>query len=363
MKIKVTKNSLLEGISVVQNIVSSKATLPILSNMLMETQASAIKLNTTDLDIGISCEIPVDILEEGAITIPTKRFGDIIKELPAGDVTITTKRNNQVDIEGDRCRFKLIGLPKEEFPKFPEFKDKEVIKIAQSDLKDMIRMTSFAVSHEESRHLLNGILFEIAEDTLRMVATDGRRLAKIERKCATPTKKEIAVIIPFKAIQEIYRNLNDEEGQVSFITGTNQVLFDIDGILIATRLIEGDFPDYTRVIPKPAPTKIKMATQDFLSALKRANLLTTPDFQAIKVEVFSDKLVISKTTPDVGESREEVSIEYGGSELIVGFNPSFLIDALKNINEEKLNLELLGSDKAGVIRFKDYLYLALPMRI
>ena len=199
MKIKITKENLLEGIQIVQNIVSSKATLPILSNMLMETGADKIKLNTTDLDIGVSCEIPVEIIEEGAITIPAKRFSDIVKELPFGDILISTKKNNQIDIEGNKCRFKLIGLPKEEFPKFPEFKDKEVVKIEQKVFKEMIRLTSFAVSHEESRYVLNGLLVEIEDDNIRIVATDGRRLAKIEKKIAAPIKKEISVIIPLKS--------------------------------------------------------------------------------------------------------------------------------------------------------------------
>lgn len=362
MRLKLDKNHLMEGIQIVQNIVSSKATLPILSNMLLETKGNKGRMNTTDLDIGISCEIPVETIEEGAITIPAKRFSDIVRELPSGEIIISTKKNNQVDIEGNKCRFKLNGLPKEEFPKFPEFKDKEVIKIAQGVFKEMILMTSFAVSHEESRYVLNGLLMEISGDTIRMVATDGRRLAKIEKKLEMPVKKEISVIIPIKAIQELHRNLM-EEGSVSFIAGTNQVLFDVNGILIATRIIEGEFPNYNQVIPKPVSPKVGVNREIFLSAIRRANLLTTPDFQAIKFEVFVDKLVISKTTPDIGESREEIPIEYGGKEMIIGFNPQFLIDMLKNISEESIEIELMGADKAGVIRLGDYLYLVLPMRI
>jgi DNA polymerase III subunit beta len=362
MKIKLLKETLLEGIQVVQNVVSTKSSLPILSNILLENRGQMLKMNSTDLDIGISCELPVEIIEEGAITISAKRFSDIVKEMPSGDILITAKKNNQVDIEGNKCRFKLIGLPKEEFPKFPEFKDKEVIKIEQKILKEMLRMTSFSVSHEESRYVLNGILVEIINDTISLVATDGKRLAKMNKKLTSPIKKDVSVIIPIKAISEIYRNLKDE-GMVSLIMGTNQVLFDINGILIATRIIEGEFPNYKQVIPAPVSPKIKINTQIFLSAIRRANLLATPDFQAIKIEVFSEKIVISKTTPDVGESREEVSVQYGGKELIVGFNPQFLIDVLKNINEEEIEMELLGPDKAGVIRLGDYLYLALPMKI
>lgn len=362
MKIKISKEILLQGIHTVQNIVSSKATLPILSNMLIETRRDILKLNTTDLDIGISCELPVETIEEGATTIPAKRFSDIAKELPLGDISITVKKNNQVDIEGQKCRFKLIGLPKEEFPKFPEFKNKDAVKISQQDFHEMIRMTQFAVSHEESRYVLNGILIEVEEAMIRMVATDGRRLAKIEKKLEEPAKTDMAVIIPIKAIQEIYRNLK-EEGSVSIVKGINQVLFDIESVLIASRIIEGDFPNYNQVVPKPATQKIKVGTQDLLSAIRRANLLATPDFQAIKFEIFMDKLVVSKSTPNVGESREELFIEYNGKEMVVGFNPQFLIDVLRNFDEEHVFLELLGPDKAGVIRMGDYLYLALPMRI
>ena len=362
MKIKVSKEKLLEGIQIVQNIVSSKATLPILSNILLEIKEKELKINTTDLDIGISCGIPVDIIEEGAITIPAKRFSDIVKELPSGDISIHVKKNNQVDIDGEKCRFKLIGLPREEFPKFPEFKDKEVIKIEQAVLKEMIRLTSFAVSHEETRYILNGILLEIEDNNIKMVATDGKRLAKADNKVLTATKKDISVIVPIKAIQEIFRNLQDD-GTVSFVLGNNQILFDIDGVLIATRIIEGDFPNYNQVIPSPSAIKIKIHTQQFLSAIRRANLLATPDFQAIKLEVFTDKIVVSKITPDVGESREEVPIQYSGKEMVVGFNPQFLIDVLKNIDSEFIDLELLGPDKAAVIRMETYLYLALPMRI
>ena len=362
MIFKTSQENLLAGVQIVQNIVSSKSTLPILANILLEVKGTKLRLNTTDLDIGISCEIPVDIIEEGAITIPAKRFGDIVRELPSGDITISAKKNNQVDIEGKQCRFKLGGLPKDEFPKFPEFKDKEAIQIEQSTLKEMLRLTSFAVSHEESRHVLNGILIEIFDNVIRIVATDGRRLAKIEKKIPAAIKKEVTVIIPIKAVQEISRNLRDE-GTLSLIVGANQVLFDINDVLIATRIIEGEFPNYNQVIPKPAKSRITMNTQDVLSSIRRANLLSTPDFQAVKFEIFANKLVISKSTPDVGESREVIPVEYDGEEMMVGFNPQLLIDFLKNINDEQVHMEILGTDKPAVMRLQDYLYLALPMRI
>jgi len=362
MKIQITKESLLNAIQTVQNIVSPRATLPILSNILIETQGSSLKLVATDLDVGISCEIPVNLQEEGSITLPAKKFSDIIKELPDGNVVVVVKKNNLVDIECEKCRFKLMGLPKDEFPKFPEFKDKESLQIEQSTLKEMLSLTSFAVSHEETRYILNGILVEIKENNLKLVATDGRRLAMAERKLSATSKKEFSCIIPIKAVNELNRNLKDD-GKVSITLGTNQILFDIEGVLIVSRLIEGTFPNYKQVIPEEVEKKIKLSRDGFLAAIRRANLLSTPDFQAIKLEVFKNKMVVSKSTPDVGESREELDIEYQGKELIVGFNPHYLIDVLKNLTEEFLFFELSDADKPGVIRTSGYLYLVLPMRL
>ncbi len=362
MKVKLSKEDLLQGIQTVQNIVSPKVTLPILSNMLVETKKDTLRFYTTDLDIGISCEIPVTIVEDGAVTIPAKRFSDIVREFPSGEILIHARKNNQIDIEGQNCRMKLFGLPKEEFPKFPEFKDKEAVKVKQADLKEMFRMTTFAVSHEESRYVLNGILVEVTKNVLRLVATDGRRLAKIERPLSNPVAKEVSFILPVKAVAEVNRNLKDE-GELLFVPGASQVMFDINGVLIATRIIEGDFPNYSQVIPREVTTKIKVNTQEFLAAIRRANLLATSEFQAVKFEVFKDKLVVSKATPDVGESREELPAEYSGSEMIVGFNPQYMMDVLKNIADEVLYLELGGQDKPCVIRKENYLYLALPMRL
>ncbi|MDP3143448.1 MAG: DNA polymerase III subunit beta [Candidatus Omnitrophota bacterium] len=362
MKIQTEKENLLIAIQVVQNIVSPRSTLPILSNILIETHNNTLSLTATDLDVGISCEIPVSTQEEGSITLPAKKFSDIIKELPKGNVVIVVKKNNLVDIECEKCRFKLMGLPKDEFPKLPEFKDKETLQVEQATLKEMLDLTAFAVSHEETRYILNGILVEVKENNLKLVATDGRRLAMAERKIATTSKKEFSVIIPIKAVNELNRNLKDD-GKVAITLGTNQILFDINGVLIISRLIEGTFPNYKQVIPEETEKKVKLNREAFLAAIRRANLLSTPDFQAIKLEVFKNKMVVSKSTPDIGESREELDIEYQGKELIVGFNPHYLIDVLKNLTDEFLFFELSDADKPGVIRTSGYLYLVLPMRL
>lgn len=362
MKIKIEKEDFVNAIQTVQNVVSTKSALPILANMLLVAQNNTLKLITTDLDIGISCVLPVDIQEAGTITVPTKRFGDIIRELPGDSALVTSKKNNMITIETESCQFKIMGLPAEEFPKLPEFKDRELIKLEQSSVKDMLRLTSFAVSTDESRYVLNGILLHIQHNNITMVATDGKRLATINKKLSNLIDKDINIIIPIKTVQELNRNLQDG-GELSLTIGENQVLFDLGDITIVSRLIEGEFPDYRQVIPPVSEYKMRISREEFLLATKRAALLTTPDYQAVKLEVFKDKLVLSKSTPDIGESSESVGIEYKGKEVVIGFNPHYLIDVLKNLDSEIIDLELTDSEKPGVIRTGGYVYIVLPMRL
>ncbi|MDD5729953.1 MAG: DNA polymerase III subunit beta [Candidatus Omnitrophica bacterium] len=362
MKFKIEKEILLKGIDVIQNVISAKTTLPILSNILIESYQDKLRLTATDLNIGISCVIPVNMQEPGAITVPARRFGNIIRELPENQIQISTKKNNMVIIETDACEFKILGISSEEFPKLPDFKDKEVIKLEQSGLKHILNLTSFAVSFDETRYILNGILFKITKNNLVLVGTDGKRLAIVDNKLKQSINKEFHIIVPIKTIQELVRNLKDE-GDVSLIIGANQILFDFGDVMIISRLIEGEFPDYQQVIPPVSENKIKIGREQFMLAIRRAALLSTPDYQAVKFEVFRDKLVISKSTPDIGESREEVKIEYQGKEMIIGFNPNYLTDVLKNLSEGQVHFELTGSEKPGVIRADGYVYIVLPMRL
>jgi DNA polymerase-3 subunit beta len=368
MKIKIEKTTLLKSVQVVANVITPKNILPILSNILFETQKNKIKLTTTDLDIGISITADAEIIEPGAITIPTKKLSDIIKELPEGNVAVTTKKNNLVEIQLESCEFRLMGLPKEEFPKLPDFKEKEVFVFQQEELKKMLFSTAFAISHEETRYVLNGLMLEVKSGGhgerahVKMVGTDGRRLAMVEKKLDLKAPKDIKIIIPYKTIQELLRNLK-EDGEVSLVIGQNQVFFEMDGIVLISRLIEGEFPDYQRVIPPPSTTKVKLNKDLLVLALRRANLFTTPDFQAVRLELFKNKLVVSKSTPDVGEFKEEIAAEYTGKEFVVGFNPTYLLDMLRNWEESELVLELYDSEKPGVVRASEYIYIVQPMRL
>lgn len=362
MKIKIPKKTLLDIAQTVQSVVSSKNTLPILSNILLEVHKDKLQLITTDLDIAMVYTTKIEAIQEGATTVLAKRFTDIIKELPEGDVVISAKKNNTVSIDCQNAHFKLNSLPKEEFPKLPSYKNQDFITIDQQVLKEMLNMTSFAISRDETRYILNGILFEIKEQKMSLVATDGRRLAYVERRVEAKTQKRKKMIVPAKTINELNKTL--KEGTLKLYLGENQATFDLGEIIIISRLIEGEFPRYDQVIPKEQKEKLFIATNKFLAATRRANLLTNQDSQAIKLDVFKDKMVISKNTPDIGETREEVEVEYKGDDLSIGFNPVYLIDVLKNVNEDRIGFEITAPDKPGVIRIKDsFVYVVLPMQL
>ena len=364
MKIKTLKEPLLKATQMLQSVISSKATLPILSNFLIETQKGTVHMAATDLDIGISLTFsPIVVNEEGSITVPAKRFFDIIRDLPEGEIDITVRKNNSISIETQRCFFKLMGLPKEEFPKLPKFHEKESITIDQQMLKNMFGLTSFAVSHDETRYVLNGVLFAAKNKGIKFVATDGRRLALIEKDLELPQGFKKEVIVPIKAIQELMRNLGDE-GRTRIVFGENQISFQFDETTIISRLIEGQFPSYEQVIPKEGKGKININREKFLWATKRVAILTSPDSQSIKVDLFKDKLIFSKNSPDMGEAKEEVDIEHKGAEFSVGFNPQYLIDALKSLKDQDVSLELTGSESPGIIRAQEnYIYIVLPMQL
>jgi len=363
LKFDTTNDALIKGIHSVQNAINPKTTLPILANILMEISKDNLALTATDLDIGITSNIQVKAGTEGAITVPAKKFFDIIKELPIGDISISVKKNNLVHIECPSCLFKIMGLPKDEFPQLPDFKDKDSIILQRSRLKKMITMTSFAISHDETRYVLNGVLFIIRPAYIRMVATDGRRLAMAEEKIQAPKTQERKVIIPAKAIAELGKLLGDE-GEVKICFGNNQALFDMGATKVVSRLIEGEFPNYEQVVPKEVKDKVGIPRPSFLAATKRAALFTNPDSLAVKIELSKDKMVLSKSAPYIGEAREEVIVDYKGKDVSIGFNPDYLTDVLKNVSEEIVNFEIADPEKPGVIRIgSEYVYVVLPMQL
>jgi DNA polymerase III subunit beta len=363
MKFNTTKDILLKGIQSTQNAINTKSSLPILSNILIEAENDNTILTATDLDIGITTTVPIKPSITGSVTIPAKKFFDIIKELPESEISIFVKKNNLVNIECDTCAFKIMGLPKDEFPQLPEFKDRDSIILPQKKLKQMLGMTSFAMSRDESRYVLNGVLFIIKSSCIRLVATDGRRLAVAEYKMQLPKAQERKVIAPTKTINELVRTLGDA-GDVKISFGENQASFTIGSTRIISRLIEGEFPNYEAVVPKEAKEKMVVPKERFLSALKRVALFTNQESMAVKMDLTRDKLVLSKSTRDIGEVREELNVDYKGKDISIGFNPDYIIDVLKAIDSETVGFEVIDSEKPGVVRYgDDYVYVVLPMQI
>ncbi|MDP2913404.1 MAG: DNA polymerase III subunit beta, partial [Candidatus Omnitrophota bacterium] len=275
----------------------------------------------------------------------------------------SVKKSSHVNIECGKNIFKIMGLPKDEFPQLPELKDENPIIIKQAKLKKMINATRFAISRDEMRYVLNGILFVIKPTYIRLVATDGRRLAMTEEKIQLPKTLERKCVVPTKAINELDRILSDE-GDAKMFLNDNQIFFEVGRTKLVSRLIEGEFPNYEQVIPEEAKDKIVVEKDGFLSAIRRVALFTNPDSMAVKLEVARDKLVFSKNTPYLGEAHVEMAAEYKGKELAIGFNPGYLIDFLKSTDQQMVNFELVDSEKPGVVRIGDeYVYVVLPMQL
>ncbi|MFA5068729.1 MAG: DNA polymerase III subunit beta [Candidatus Omnitrophota bacterium] len=363
MRITIQKQLLLESLQAVMGAVAAKNTLPILSNILFEADNNTISITATDLDIGITHTQEANITEQGSTTIPAKRFQDIIKEFPNEEIQITTKKNNTVSITAKHAAYKILTTPKEEFPNIPTKQNAQTITIEQKILKQMLVYTVFAMSKEETRYVLNGVCVEIEPNSIQIIATDGRRLAIIKKPHKSEIKENKTIIIPSKTVQEVFKTLKDE-GVVDMKLTPNQAVFRVGNTNIVSRLIEGEYPNYKQAIPKKSDNTLVADKSLLIPSIKRASLLTTAESQAIKLHLTKNRLVISKTTPEVGEATEDIEVLYSGIEMQIGFNPAYLLDVLKNIEEERVEIEFTGPEKPAVLRIRDeYVYIVLPMQI
>ncbi|MDD5070892.1 MAG: DNA polymerase III subunit beta [Candidatus Omnitrophica bacterium] len=365
MKFKLKKEVILDNLQKVLGPTTTKQNFPILNSVLVSTEKNKIKFTATDLDVTIISFQEAEIEEQGILAIPMKRFFSIIKELPSGDIMLETAKNNLL-ISCEKVEFKINTLSAEEFPKIEEPKENALIKLNPGDLEEMIRMTSFSVGYEDVNYVLNGILFEIEKDTIRLVSTDGKRLAFVERKLPvsqTEVTKKVQFILPIKAVSELHKLIKERNDDLYLFAEENKVGFDFKDTQFVARPIEGEFPNYSQYIPKPGKDKLTINRKDFLLALRRAALLATPDYQGVKVDIKKEKAIISKSTPQLGEVKEEILAQFSGAPTSVGFNPAYLLDVLKNVEEEEATFEFFGADKPVVLRKENYVYLVLPMKI
>ena len=363
MKFSVSKEKLLEGLQTVQNVVSTRTTLPILSNVLIQAADDRLRFTTSDLDVGIRAGVDAGIEKPGATTLPAKRLLSIVRELPASEIVVEVDSKNVASIRSGPSFFKILGLPEEEFPPLPKFENAKTFTLRQKDLKDALKKTAYAISTDETRYVLNGILFSFRDNKLTLVATDGRRLALVDIELEFPRSHEGDVIIPSKAIGELQRLLTDE-GDLKLSLGENQAAFEVEGAFLVTKLIEGNYPNYKQVIPAETKERITLERVLFHDAVHRVSLLASEKSNSVKLVFTKNNLEIAANTPDVGEAHESLAIPYKGRDLAIAFNPEFLMAPLKNLSVDEVYLDLIDEMSPGVLRNKDpFLYVIMPMRV
>jgi DNA polymerase-3 subunit beta len=362
-----------KNMQMVGNVAASRNTLPILSNVLVKAIGDQIQLAATDLEVGIKCVVSGEVANPGSITIPAKKLSDIVRELPSvtdsgepAKVKLTTLSNDRVEIDCERAKFKIVGLPDEEFPPLPELVD-PILTISSTVLCQMIQKTVFAASTEETRHFLNGIYFHVNADTMKMVATDGKRLAVASQTIMEPVKQKIGIIIPIKTVNNILRTFTaDEPIRIALLE--NQVLFSTQDITLISRLIEGDYPDYEAVINPVLKNDVTLTanTDRLLSVIRRVSLLANPKTPSIKVESNNGELNVSASTPELGEAQEQMQAKTDGGKVEIAFNAKYVMDVLRNIQTEDSILKFRDSLSPVLIspsEGNDYMCVIMPMRL
>jgi len=363
MKFSATKEKLLEGLQQVQNVVSTRTTLPILSNVLLQAKEGAVHLTTTDLDVGVRGSFEANVDKVGATTLPARRLFTIIRELPSSEIAIEVDGKNAASIRSGQSFFKILGLPEEEFPPLPKFENAKVVTMRQKDLHDGLRKTAYAISTDETRYVLNGVLFSFKENKLTLVATDGRRLAMLDIELEFPRSHEAEIIVPTKAVTELQRLLKDD-GEVKISVGSGQIAFDLNNTLLVSKLIEGNYPNYKQVIPSEAKERVTLERETFLNPLRRVSLLASDKSNSIKLNFSKNNIEITANTPEVGEARESLPVAYKGRDFSIAFNPEFLMAPLRNLTEDEVFFDLIDEMSPGVLKIQTpFLYVLMPMRV
>lgn len=368
MRFTISREKLQEGLAAVAASIPAKTTLPVLANILVETTEKGIRLSGTDLDIAVSTEVAADVETMGAITIPAKKLSEIARELPPSLVRIAAIGEQRITLDCGRSHFKILGLPRDEFPSFPIVHFDESWRIRSGDLQKLISHTSFAVSTEESRPILNGVFWELKPELMRMVATNGHRLAKMEVPIRSSGAPAADLIVPPKALEQV-RRLFPADEELEIARGDNHLGFRSPFTSVFTRLIEGPYPNYDQVIPKDND-RIAIADKIALtSALKRMSVIASDQTHRIRLSFNSGMLRFSVQTPDLGEATDELAVRYTGDQLDIGFNASYLLEILRYIPTEEVKLTFKAPERAATVEpegWNDpatYLCLVMPLRL
>jgi DNA polymerase III subunit beta len=368
MKFSVHRNPLLEALNKIQSVVEKKNTVPILSNILFSVDGQELSICATDLEVGMKMKIAVKGQVDGKITLSAKAFLDIVKELPQAELELTRKENDWVEIVSGKSRFKVVSLAATEYPNLPSFEDKRYLDARVDALKEMIERTSFAVSTDATRYLMNGVYLEnLEKNVMRMTATDGHRLAFMDSELFSeaPEMKR-GLIIPKKGLNELNKLLQESDRSVGVAFERGYIFAHANQTYLFIRLIEGEFPDYRQVIPRATDKLLKVDREAFLSALKRVSLLAHEKSKGVKFSIQDQLLTIYSSNPDLGEAKEEIDIDYSGEALSIGFNAKYLLECLEVTPTKTLELHLKDHLSPGILRGEgqpNHTYVIMPMRI
>jgi DNA polymerase-3 subunit beta len=362
MKITCRTQALHTAFQNVGAIVPPRPTRPILAAVLLVAENGQLELQATDLEIGIRFDLTeVEIEEPGRVAIPQARVASILRETADETVTLATDERHCA-ISASDSLFRLPIEADEDFPTIPVFDESSCYEFERSDFVDMVSKSAFAAHKGKHRYALNGVLLMLTESKARMVATDGRRMARVEKKAKYPKGTEESVIVPVKALDQLIKVLADDDETIRVNIHENQLVAKTKQATVTTRLVEGHFPPHESVIPTNCDKKLEVNREGFHSAVRRAALLTSEDSSAVVLHVEAGKMQVSSSAPETGEARVEMGIEYDGGEFDIGFNPEFLTDFLRALSEETIRMEVRDSSSAGLFRAgKDVLYVVMPV--
>ena len=363
MKIKIIRSKFIEGLKKVQNIVAGKGSLQIIQNAMLEAGDGKLSLVTTDLDISIKSTVECEVVEAGATTLPVKLLFSTISSCAEGVVELETDLQERARISAGSAVFKLSGMNVADFPALPSTEDAFAYTLPQATLREMLRKTSYAVSQDETRKTLKGVLMSFKEGKLTMVATDGRRLALVEHEIEFPAAAEKDIILPSKVVSELQRSLSGD-GEVRITIEKTQVAFNLGETQIYSKLLDEIYPNYRQVIPQSCSQKIEVDRKLLLDAIDRASVMMMEESSSTRLTFDSNQLLVSSVAADIGEAKDVVPIKYSGEKIEIVFNPSYVKDPLKAIDEDEITIELNNGSSPAVIRCSvPFLYVMIPLRI
>lgn len=368
MEVKAKREKFLATLYWTQSIVERRNTMPILANVLVEANKGTLRITATDLEVGVRGSLDAEVSQEGMVTLNAKKFYEIVREAPEETIQLRRLENEWVEIRSGRSVFKVVGLDAREFPQFPRFDGEKLSAAPAGVLKEMIEKTLFSASTDETRHNLNGVFVEeLAGGKVRMVATDGHRLALVERDLGS-LGLDKGVILPRKGLAELKKVLEGSDGGVASLGfKENMGLVVKEDVELFMRLIDGEFPDYNKVIPTDNPHMVKIEQEALHQALRRVSILSSERYKGVKMELTEGKVAISTSNPDLGEAVEEIEVEYQGKSLTVGFNARYLMDVLSVLGGgNDIDLALKDEVSPSLLRpagDDGYLYVVMPMRL